>query len=55
MIRRFIEEEDGAQVIEAAILIAIGIALVLAFKGQLVKLWDAVSEQMAEQTKKIKG
>ncbi len=42
----FLQEEDGMEVINVAILLAIGLGLVIAFKGKLQELWTVISGKM---------
>lgn len=49
-IKSFIMEEDGIAVIEIAIILAIGIALIVVFKEKLQKLWDDISGDLTAPT-----
>lgn len=42
-IKSFIMEEDGIATIEIAIILAIGIALAVVFKGKIEGLWNQIS------------
>ena len=45
----FLKEEDGMEAINVAILLAIGLGLVIAFKDKLTGLWENVSGQMDKE------
>lgn len=55
ILKDFWEEESGAMSIEAAIIVAVLVALAIVFKKQIAALWTEVATKMAEQTEKIKG
>lgn len=44
--RAFLREEEGMEAINVAILLAIGLGLVIAFKGKLQELWDVISKKL---------
>lgn len=44
--RAFLQEEEGVEAINVAILLAIGLGLVIAFKGKLQDLWSTISEKL---------
>ncbi len=48
--RMFLKEEDGMEAINVAILLAIGLGLVIAFKNTLKELWDTkVSKEITNK------
>ena len=42
----FLQEEEAMEAINVAILLAIGLGLVIAFKAKLQDLWDAISGKL---------
>lgn len=54
ILKDFWEEESGAMSIEAAIIVAVLVALAIIFKKQIADMWKGVSAIMTEQTEKIK-
>ena len=45
--QEFLREEDGMEVINVAILLAIGLGLVIVFKGALQDLWNTIKEKLS--------
>ena len=50
----FLREEDGMETINVAILLAIGLSLVIAFKGKIQDLWDSITDGLNPVDVKIK-
>lgn len=52
-IRRFLEDESGAGVVELILIIVVLIGLVLIFKNELTDLVDDIFETIEKQAKKV--
>lgn len=55
LINDFVEDETGAMTIEAAIITAILVALAIAFRKQITKLWQAMKDKMIDMEGKIRN